>query len=63
MFAASSADGTRWSVERLGHAPRAPTGFGQTAGGELWMGSYGIGDAVLYRLVIADAIFGDAFDE
>lgn len=63
VYAAASADEANWSVESLGRSPKPPTGFGQTAEGELWMGSYGVGDAVLYRLVLADAIFVDAFDE
>jgi len=47
----------------LGHAPKPPTGFGQSATGELYMGTYGVGDAVLYRIVLPDPIFADGFGE
>jgi Glucose / Sorbosone dehydrogenase len=61
VYAAYSADEVNWSASVIGQAPRQPTGFAQTANGELWMGSYGISDAVLYRLVVADSIFDDGF--
>lgn len=62
VFAASSADELVWDVAQVGALPRNPTAFGQTARGELWIGSYGINDAVLYRAVVGDAIFADAFE-
>lgn len=63
VFGGRSSDEANWSSELLGTAPRQPTGFGQTASGELWMGTYGVGDAVLYRIVVVDAIFADAFED
>jgi hypothetical protein len=52
-----------WQREVVGHLPRMPTGFGMTPGGELLVGSYGIGDAVLYRAKLVDALFADDFDD
>ena len=54
---------TNWQREVIGHLPRMPTGFGMTAQGELLVGSYGIGDAVLYRVTVVDALFVDDFDD
>ena len=54
---------TNWQREIVGHLPRMPTGFGVTPDGELWIGSYGLGDAVLYRVTIVDTLFNDGFDE
>lgn len=63
VSAADSTDGIVWTSTALGHSPLPPTGFGQGADGALYMGTYGVGNAVLYRLVLADEIFADAFDE
>lgn len=62
VFGAQTSDEIQWSSALLGTAPRQPTGFGQTADGQLWMGSYGVGDAVLYRVVLVDTIFRDGCD-
>lgn len=61
IYAARPDDG--WQRVVIGHLPRMPTGFGMTTDGELLIGSYGIGDAVLYRVTIVDALFADGFDD
>lgn len=63
VYAADSSDGLVWTSTALGHSPKPPTGFGVSANGQLYMGTYGVGDAVLYRLALVDAIFGDGFGE
>lgn len=63
VYAADSGDGLVWTSAALGHSPKPPTGFGVSANGQLYMGTYGVGDAVLYRLALVDAIFGDEFGE
>lgn len=63
VYAADSSDEQNWTSAVLGHAPKPPTGFGQSATGELYMGTYGVGDAVLYRIVLPDPIFTDGFGE
>jgi len=62
VYAADSGDELSWSSTALGHSPKPPTGFGQSAAGELYMGTYGVGDAVLYRITLTDGIFADAFE-
>lgn len=61
IYSAQAHDG--WQRETVGQLPRMPTGFGMTSDGELLVGSYGIGDAVLYRAKIVDALFADGFNE
>lgn len=63
VYAAHSADELVWERDVVGHLPRMPTGFGATPSGELWIGSYGIGDAVLYRVTIGDTIFADGYED
>ena len=61
IYAARPDDG--WQRVVVGHLPRMPTGFGMTPDGQLLIGSYGIGDAVLYRVTIVDALFADGFND
>lgn len=63
VYAADSGDGLVWTSSTLGHSPKPPTGFGVSANGQLYMGTYGVGDAVLYRLELIDSIFDDGFGD
>jgi glucose/arabinose dehydrogenase len=63
VYAADSSDGLVWTSTALGHSPKPPTGFGVSANGQLYMGTYGVGDAVLYRLSPIDPIFDDDFED
>ncbi|UXI68919.1 PQQ-dependent sugar dehydrogenase [Tahibacter amnicola] len=58
VFAAYPAGGA-WETYRLGVFPQMPTAFGMTPEGELWIGSYGVGDATVYRVRQIDSIFVD----
>jgi glucose/arabinose dehydrogenase len=63
VYAAGSSDGLVWTSSVLGQVPKPPTGFGVSANGELYVGTYGIGDAALYRIRLIDAIFVDGLEE
>ncbi|WP_313916767.1 PQQ-dependent sugar dehydrogenase [Tahibacter sp.] len=63
VYTADSSDGLAWTSTALGHSPKPPTGFGVSANGQLYMGTYGVGDAVLYRLALIDSIFEDGFGD
>jgi hypothetical protein len=62
VYAADSSDGLVWTSSVLGQVPKPPTGFGVSANGQLYVGTYGIGDATLYRVSLIDSIFADAFE-
>lgn len=59
VYTADSADGLTWTSTALGQSPKPPTGFGVDAHGRLYLGTYGIGTATLYRVTLADSIFAD----
>ncbi|MBL8300691.1 MAG: PQQ-dependent sugar dehydrogenase [Rhodanobacteraceae bacterium] len=61
VYAAASSDELSWTSLPLGQSPKPPTGFGIGADGQLYLGTYGVGTASLYRLVLIDLIFGDGF--
>ena len=63
VFAADTSDGISWTSTTLGHAPMPPTGFGTGADGHLYLGTYGIGTATLYRVTQIDVIFADNFED
>lgn len=62
VYAADSSDGLVWTSSVLGQVPKPPTGFGVGADGQLYVGTYGVGDAALYRVTLIDSIFDDAFE-
>lgn len=61
LFSAHEADGA-WTRETAATLPAQITVVAQTAAAELWVGTYGIGDAAVYRVVAVDAIFSDGFE-
>ncbi|GMV30154.1 MAG: hypothetical protein AMXMBFR59_22790 [Rhodanobacteraceae bacterium] len=63
VYAAASGDELTWASTRLGQAPKPPTGFGIGTDGQLYLGTYGIGSASLYRVSLVDEIFADEFGE
>ncbi|HSX59900.1 MAG TPA: PQQ-dependent sugar dehydrogenase [Tahibacter sp.] len=62
VYAAGSSDELAWTSTALGQSPKPPTGFGAGTDGSLYMGTYGIGTATLYRIALVDAIFADDFE-
>ncbi|MEO8670825.1 MAG: PQQ-dependent sugar dehydrogenase [Tahibacter sp.] len=51
-----------WAVQSLGIIAAMPTSFGITAQGQLWIGTYGVGDAKVYRILQVERIFQDGFE-
>lgn len=60
LLRAREADGA-WTRETAATLPAQITVVAQVAS-ELWVGTYGIGDAAVYRVVAVDAIFADEFE-
>jgi hypothetical protein len=51
-----------WHAVRLGIAPQMPTALGVDADGRLYLGSYGVGTATVYRVDVVDSVFADGFE-
>lgn len=61
LFSASE-DGPGWTNRVAATLDASITVVAQTAARELWIGTYGLGDAAVYRVIAGDAIFANGFE-